>query len=325
MKKDGALLEVENLHTYFPVMGGAIRRKVANLKAVDGISFRINRGEILGLVGESGCGKTTTGRCIMKLCKITRGKVFYEGKDLSKLSSGKMRNMQQNIQMIFENPSSSLDPMMSVEEILAEPLQLHNLVKGDEYKEQVAELLRMVQLEPYMAVRHPQEFSTGQRQRLEIARALALRPSFVICDNPVAHLDVVIQTQVIAMLTRLQEELNLSYLFIAHDLAVVRNISDRVLVMYVGKIMETANVDQFFDNPLHPYTQALMSAVLTPDPVAERQRKLIILPGETPSSINPPSGCRFHPRCNRAIDSCRELEPELRNIGSEHWVACHRV
>ncbi|MFC2072153.1 ABC transporter ATP-binding protein [Chloroflexota bacterium] len=325
MAKDDVLIEVKNLYKYFPIKDGVLQRKVADLKAVDGISFHIKRGETLGLVGETGCGKTTTGRCILRLLKITGGKVFFEGKDLGKLSGRKMRSMRRHIQMIFEDPSKSLDPSMCVEDIIAEPMKIHNLVKGKEYKEQVAELLRMVELEPYMAMRKPHEFSTGQRQRIEIARVLSLRPSFIVCDNPVSALDVSIQAQVVTMLIKLRQEFNLTYLFIAHDLAVVRNISDRVLVMYVGKIMETAGTDELFDNALHPYTQALLSAVLTPDPAAERKRKVIILPGEMPSSINPPSGCRFHPRCNRVIDICKEQEPELENIGNDHWVACHRV
>ena len=325
MARDDVLVEVENLYMYFPLKGGTFQRKVADIKAVDGISFYIKRGETLGLVGETGCGKTTTGRCILRLLKITGGKVFFEGKDLGKLSSRKMTSMRRHIQMIFEDPSRSLDPCMFVGDILAEPLKIHNLAKGKECMERVAELLRLVELEPYMANRHPNEFSAGQRQRLEIARVLALRPRFIVCDNPVSALDVSIQTQIVAMLMGLQEEFDLTYLFIAHDLAVVRNISDRVLVMYVGKIMETADTDELFDNPLHSYTQALLSAVLTPDPRAERERKVIILPGEMPSSINPPSGCRFHPRCDRAIDICNEQEPELENIGGQHWVACHRV
>jgi len=325
MRRDEALVEVENLRMYFPVRGGVLQRKVADLRAVDGISFYMKRGEILGLVGETGCGKTTTGRCILQLYKITGGKVFFEGKDLSKISSGKMRSMRRNMQMIFEDPNTSLDPSKRVEDILAEPLRVQNLVKNEEYKEHVAELLRMVRLEPYMAERYPLEFSGGQRQRIEIARALALRPSFIVCDNAVSQLDVSIQAQIIALLTRLREELNLTYLFIAHDLAVVRNISDRVMVMYVGKIMETANTGELYSNPLHPYTQALLSAVFIPDPAVERKRKVIILPGEMASSINPPRGCRFHPRCSRAMDICREQEPELENIGGEHWVACHRV
>ncbi|MBA7716261.1 Oligopeptide transport ATP-binding protein OppF [subsurface metagenome] len=326
MRNDEALLEVENLHKYFPVRGGVFQRKVADLKAVDGISFHINRGETLGLVGESGCGKTTTGRCIIQLYKVTKGKVFYEGTDLGKLSSGKMRSMRRHVQMIFEDPHTSLDSCMSVGEILVEPLKLHHMAKkAEEYQERVAELLRTVGLEPYMAIRHPPEFSAGQRQRIEIARVLSLEPDFIVCDNPVAQLDVSIQAQIVTMLQRLQEELKLTYLFIAHDLVVVRNISDRVMVMYVGKIIETAKTDQLFDNPRHPYTKALLSAVLTPDPKVESERKVIILPGEIPSSITPPNGCRFHPRCSRVMDICQEQEPELKNIATNHWVACHRV
>ncbi len=325
MGRDDILVEVDNLYMYFPVFAGVMRKKVADVKAIDGISFYIKRGETLGLVGESGCGKTTTGRCILRLCKITGGKVSFEGRDLSKLSGRAMRKMRRYMQMMFQDPYNLLDPDMSVGDAIGEPMVVHNLVKGKEYKEQVAELLRMVKLEPYMADRFPSEFSAGQRQRLEIARVLSMKPSFIVCDNPVSALDVSTQTQLITLLIKLQEELNLTYLFIAHDLAIVRNISDRVLVMYVGKIMETANSDELFDNPLHPYTQALLSAVLIPDPAAERERKVIVLPGEMPSPINPPSGCRFHPRCNRAMDICKEQMPELENIGSEHQVACHLV
>ena len=325
MVREDALIEVENLYMYFPIVSGVVSRKIADIRAVDGISFYIKKGETLGLVGESGCGKTTTGRCILQLCEITRGKVFYEGKDLGKLSGRKMRNMRQNIQMIFENPSAALDPRMRVGDILAEPMQVHKLARGKELADQVAELLTMVELEPQMAERAPNEFSTGQRQRIEIARSLALRPSFIVCDNPVSQLDVSIQAQIVTLLMRLQQELNLTYLFIAHDLAIVRNISDRVMVMYVGKIMETATSDELFDNPLHPYTRALLSAVPIPDPKAERQRKIILLPGEIPSPITPPGGCRFHPRCAVATDICQEQEPQLESAGGQHLVACHRV
>ncbi len=326
MKTNDALLEVDDLHMYFPIKGGVLQRKIADLKAVDGISFYIKKGETLGLVGESGCGKTTTGRCILRLYKITGGKVFYEDTDLGKLSSGKMRSMRRNVQMIFENPGSTLDPCMYVGDIVAEPLLLHKLASEKESKEKVNELLRMVEIDPHTAVnRHPTEFSGGERQRIEIARVLSLLPSFIVLDNPVAHLDVSIQAQIVTMLMKLQEEHKLTYLFIAHDLAVGRNISDRVRVMYVGKIMETARTDELFDNPRHPYTQALLSAVLTPDPKAERERKVIILPGETPSPIHPPSGCRFHPRCDRVMDICKEQAPELDNRGNQHWVACHRA
>ena len=326
MANDEALVQVKNLRLYFPITGGVFRRRIADIKAVDGISFHIKRGETLGLVGETACGKTTTARCIVRLYKkVTSGKVFFDGIDLYKLSRHKLRNMRQHMQMMFETPSLSLDPSMRVGDSIAEPLVVHHLGTARERQEKVAELLRMVELEPYMANRYPYEFSGGQRQRLEIARALALNPIFIICDNPVSHLDVSIQAQVIAMLMRLREERHLTYLFIAHDLVLVRNISDRVAVMYAGKIVETADCDELFDNPLSPYTQALLSAVPIPDPAADRERKVIILPGELPSPINPPSGCRFHPRCHIAIDICQELEPELREVTSQHWVACHRV
>ncbi|MBA7562763.1 Oligopeptide transport ATP-binding protein OppF [subsurface metagenome] len=325
MARDDVLLEVENLVMYFPVTSGVLQRKVGDVKAVDGISFYIKRGETLGLVGESGCGKTTTGNCILQLEEITGGKVFFEGKDLAKLKDREMRSMRRNMQLIFQDPYASLDPRMTAGDIIGEPLLVHNLVKGKEYREQIAELLRMVELEPYMAERYPHEFSGGQRQRIGIARALAVRPSLIICDEPVSALDVSIQVQITTLLMRLREELNLTYLFIAHDLPVVRYISDRVAVMYLGKLVEITDSDEIYDNPLHPYTQALLSAVPIPDPRVDRQRKRIILAGDVPNPINPPSGCHFHPRCHMAIDVCKEQEPELRIIGGEHSVACHRV
>jgi len=323
--RDDYLIEVENLVMYFPVTAGVLQKKVADVKAVDGVSFYIKRGETLGLVGESGCGKTTTGRTILQLYKPTGGKVLFEGKDLTILKSREMRNMRRNMQLIFQDPYASLDPRMSAGAIIGEPLIVHNLVKGKEYKEQVAELLRMVELEPYMAERYPHEFSGGQRQRIGIARALALRPKLIICDEPVSALDVSVQAQVTQLLMRLREEFALTYLFIAHDLSVVRYISDRVAVMYLGKIMEITDSNELYDNPLHPYTIALLSAVPIPDPVVDRQRKRILLTGDVPSPVNPPSGCHFHPRCSMAIDVCKEQVPELRNMGGEHWVACHRV
>jgi len=323
--RDDVLVEIENLHMYFPVTAGVLQRKVANVKAVDGISFHIKRGETLGLVGESGCGKTTTGRCILQLYEVTSGKVFFEGKDLCKLKAGEMRSMRRNMQLIFQDPYASLDPRMTAGDIIGEPMLVHHLAKGKEYKEQVAELFRMVELEPRMSDRYPHEFSGGQRQRIGIARALAVKPSLIICDEPVSALDVSIQAQVIILLMKLREEFNLTYLFIAHDLSVVRYISDRVAVMYLGKIVEITDSDELYDNPLHPYTQALLSAVPIPDPVVDRQRKRILLTGDVPSPVFPPSGCNFHPRCHRAIDSCKEHVPELRNMGGEHWVACHRV
>jgi len=325
MANNDHLVEVEDLTMYFPVTAGVMQRRVADVKAVDGVSFFIREGETLGLVGESGCGKTTTGRCILQLYKITGGKVFFKGKDLSKVSHREMRSMRRNMQLIFQDPYASLDPRMTAGDIIGEPLLVHNLVKGKEYIEQIAELFRMVELEPYMAERYPHEFSGGQRQRVGIARALAVRPNLIICDEPVSALDVSVQAQVTQLLMRLREELDLTYLFIAHDLSVVRYISDRVAVMYLGKIMEITSSDELYDNPLNPYTQALLSAVPIPDPVVDRQRKRILLTGDVPSPVNPPSGCRFHPRCRMAIDICKEQEPELRNIGGEHWVACHRV
>ena len=325
MATDDILIRVEDLYMYFPVVAGIMRRRVADVKAVDGITFYIKRGETLGLVGESGCGKTTTGRSILQLYQITGGKVFFEEKELNKLKGEHLRGMRRNMQLIFQDPYASLDPRMTAGDIIGEPLLVHNLAKGNEYRDQVAELLTLVNLEPRMANRYPHEFSGGQRQRIGIARSLAVRPGFIVCDEAVSALDVSIQTQIIMLLMRLREELHLTYLFIAHDLSVVRHISDRVAVMYLGKIMEITDSDELYDNPLHPYTQALLSAVPIPDPTVDRQRKRILLTGDVPSPVNPPSGCHFHPRCSRMIDTCKEQEPELRNLGGEHWVACHRV
>jgi oligopeptide transport system ATP-binding protein len=325
MATDGYLVEIKNLRMFFPVLAGVMRRKVADVRAVDDVSFYIKKGETLGLVGESGCGKTTTGRCILQLYKISGGEVYFEGRDLTKLKGESLRRMRRNMQLIFQDPYASLDPRMTCGDIIGEPLLVHNLVKGKEYREQVAELLNMVELEPRMTVRYPHEFSGGQRQRIGIARALAVRPKLIVCDEPVSALDVSIQAQIITLLIRLREELNLTYLFIAHDLSVVRHISDRVAVMYLGKIMEITNSDELYGNPLHPYTQALLSAVPIPNPTVDRQRKRILLTGDVPSPVNPPSGCHFHPRCSLAADACKEKEPELREIGGEHWVACHRA
>jgi oligopeptide transport system ATP-binding protein len=325
MAKDDHLVEIEKLYMYFPVQAGVTRKKVGEVKAVDGISFYIKRGETLGLVGESGCGKTTTGRCILQLYKNTGGKVFFDGKDLAQMKATELRSLRKDMQLIFQDPYASLDPRMTAGSIIGEPMMVHNLAKGKVYDEQVAELLRLVQLEPFMAERYPHEFSGGQRQRIGIARALSTRPKFIICDEPVSALDVSIQTQIITLLIRLREEMGLTYLFIAHDLSVVRHISDRVAVMYLGKIVEITNSDELYDNPLHPYTQALLSAVPIPNPVVDRQRKRILLTGDVPSPVNPPSGCNFHPRCHMVLDICKEQVPEGKDIGGEHWVACHRV
>jgi oligopeptide transport system ATP-binding protein len=322
---NGNLVEIENLYMHFPVLAGVFKRKVASVKAVDGVSFNIKKGETLGLVGESGCGKTTTGRCILQLYDVTGGKVVFDDKEISSMKGKELREVRRDMQLIFQDPYASLDPRMTAGDIIGEPMVIHKLAKGKEYDEQVAELFRLVQLEPYMATRYPHEFSGGQRQRIGIARALATRPKLLICDEPVSALDVSIQTQITTLLIRLREEMNLTYLFIAHDLSVVRHISDRVAVMYLGKIVEITDSDELYDNPLHPYTQALLSAVPIPDPVVDRQRKRILLTGDVPSPVNPPPGCNFHPRCHMAIDICKEQTPEFRDIGNEHWVACHRV
>jgi oligopeptide transport system ATP-binding protein len=323
--KDEHLLDVVNLVKYFPVTAGVMRRKVADVKAVDGVSFFIRKGETLGLVGESGCGKTTTGRCILQLHEITGGKVYFQGTDLSWMKGKGLKGIRRNMQLIFQDPYASLNPRMTAGDIIGEPMVVHNLYKGQKYKDQVAACLSMVELEPYMASRYPHEFSGGQRQRIGIARALAARPSFIVCDEPVSALDVSIQSQIITLLMRLRKELSLTYLFIAHDLSVVRHISDRVAVMYLGKIAEISCSDELYDNPLHPYTQALLSAVPIPDPKVDRQRKRILLTGDVPSPVNPPSGCHFHPRCHVAMEECWKREPDLLDRGGEHWVACHRV
>jgi oligopeptide transport system ATP-binding protein len=325
MADNNVLVDVKNIRMYFPVTAGVMRRKITDVKAVDDVSFFIRKGETLGLVGESGCGKTTLGRCILQLYRITSGEVTFEGVDLTKLRGEALRKMRRNMQLIFQDPYASLDPRMTAGDIIGEPLLEHNLAKGKVYKDRVAELLRMVELEPRMAVRYPHEFSGGQRQRLGIARALAVRPKFVVCDEPVSALDVSIQAQIIKLLTKLKEELGLTYLFIAHDLSVVRHISDRVAVMYLGKIVEITQSDELYGNPLHPYTQALLSAVPIPAPSVDRQRKRILLTGDVPSPVNPPQGCHFHPRCQQRTDGCGEKAPELKDIGDEHWVACNRV
>jgi oligopeptide transport system ATP-binding protein len=319
------LLEVNNLVMHFPLTRGIIvQRKVGAVQAVDGVSFAVKKGETLGLVGESGCGKSTTGRAILQLYKPTSGEVKFQGKDLTKLDAGDMRKMRRHLQMIFQDPYASLNPRMTVGSIISEPMQIHNLVDRGHRNQRVQELLETVGLNPYFANRYPHEFSGGQRQRIGVARALAASPQFIVADEPVSALDVSIQAQIVNLLEDLQEQFNLTYLFIAHDLSVVKHISDRVAVMYLGKIVELASRDTIYEEPLHPYTKALLSAVPIPDPVIEKKRERIILTGDVPSPINPPSGCHFHTRCQYAIKGvCDVVEPAFEDKGGDHFVACH--
>ncbi|RME12238.1 MAG: ABC transporter ATP-binding protein [Ardenticatenia bacterium] len=320
------LLDVQGLKMYFPITEGiVIQRHVGDVKAVDNISFTVRRGETLGLVGESGCGKSTTGRAILQLYRPTAGHVYFDGVDLTELKGEELRRMRRRMQMIFQDPYASLNPRMTVGDIVGEPLEVHGIAKGKAKLDRVAELLEVVGLNPYFVTRYPHEFSGGQRQRIGIARALAVNPDFIVCDEPISALDVSIQAQVINLLEDLQAQFGLTYLFIAHDLSVVRHISDRVAVMYLGKIVELADRNELYENPLHPYTQALLSAVPIPDPEIEAKRKRIILTGDVPSPVNPPSGCRFHTRCPVVIDICKEVEPEFKDAGGGHYVACHLV
>jgi len=316
------ILEVRNLVKHFPITKGFIvQRQVGAVKAVDGVTFSIRRGETLGLVGESGCGKTTTGRVILRLMEPTSGEAIFEGRNIFKLSKEDLRKMRRDMQIIFQDPYSSLNPRMTVGDIIGEPLEIHNLARGKEKLRRVQELLEVVGLSPYHVNRYPHEFSGGQRQRIGIARALAVNPKLIICDEPVSALDVSIQAQVLNLLQELQKEFGLTYLFIAHDLSVVKHISDRIAVMYLGKIAEVAEADEMFENPQHPYTEALLSAVPIPDPGMRRER--IILPGDVPSPVNPPQGCRFHTRCLYARESCSVNEQVLIDYwGNGHEVAC---
>ena len=316
------LVEVRGLKMWFPIMRGILQKHVADVKAVDGLNFDVFQGETLGLVGESGCGKSTTGRAILQLYKPTAGSVLFEGSDLVALKGEDLRKMRRRMQMIFQDPYASLNPRMTVGSIVAEPLEVHNIGTKSERVERVRELLKVVGLNPYFINRYPHEFSGGQRQRIGVARALAVNPAFIVCDEPISALDVSIQAQVINLLEDLQEQFGLTYLFIAHDLSVVRHISDRIAVMYLGKIMELADRDELYRNPMHPYTQALLSAVPIPDPVIEEKRQRIILEGDVPSPVNPPKGCNFSTRCPKALDMCKEQEPEFRDYGSGHWAAC---
>ncbi|HET6379682.1 MAG TPA: oligopeptide/dipeptide ABC transporter ATP-binding protein [candidate division Zixibacteria bacterium] len=323
------LIEVEHLKVYFPILAGIFQRRAGEVKAVDDVSFEIRKGETLGLVGESGCGKSTTGRALIRLREATDGVVRFDGIDLTTLSSGELRKLRRRMQIIFQDPYSSLNPRMTVGSIIAEPIETHNLVQGRQARlERVKELLRLVGLNPNYTNRYPHEFSGGQRQRIGVARALAVEPEFIVCDEPISALDVSIQAQVLNLLVELREQFGLTYLFIAHDLSVVRHISDRVGVMYLGKIVELGPPTAIYETPAHPYTRALLSAVPIPDPKAERRRKRVILTGDVPSPANPPSGCRFHTRCwlyekLGRPENCRTDDPELRLVGDDHRAACH--
>jgi len=327
MPDNDILLEVKNLKMWFPITQGIIvQRRVGDIKAVDGLNFFIRRGETLGLVGESGCGKSTTGRAILQLYRPTEGDVYFKGTNLCKLKGEELRLMRRQMQMIFQDPYASLNPRMTVGDIVGEPLEVHNILKGKALRERVMELLEVVGLNRYFINRYPHEFSGGQRQRIGVARALSVQPEFIVCDEPISALDVSIQAQIINLLEELQDEFHLTYLFIAHDLSVVRHISNRVAVMYLGKIVELTTRQQTYDDPLHPYTQALLSAVPIPDPVVEEKRRRILLPGDVPSPADPPKGCHFHTRCPVKIaGTCDVHEPEFVDVGNEHWVACHRV
>ena len=326
MTEDGVLVQVRGLKMHFPITQGIIiQRKVGAIKAVDGLDFDIRRGETLGLVGESGCGKSTTGRAILQLYRPTAGTVMFEGQPLTTLKGERLRHMRRRMQMIFQDPYASLNPRMTVGDIVGEPLMVHNLLKGRARRERVQELLKVVGLNPYFVNRYPHEFSGGQRQRIGVARSLAVQPEFIVCDEPISALDVSIQAQIINLLEDLQKQFNLTYLFIAHDLSVVRHISDRIAVMYLGKIVELTGRTELYENPLHPYSQALLSAVPIPDPVLEEKRRRIILEGDVPSPAHPPMGCHFNTRCRLAMDICRQEDPEFRDVGGEHWVACFAV
>jgi oligopeptide transport system ATP-binding protein len=326
MDNDKVLLRVDHLVKYFPITQGVIfQRQIGAVHAVDDVSFDIYEGETLGLVGESGCGKSTTGRTILQLYRPTSGDVFFQDKNLVQMRGNDLRKMRREMQMIFQDPYASLNPRLTVGEIIGEPLVVHKMASGKEVHERVEHLLELVGLNPAFENRYPHEFSGGQRQRIGVARALALQPSLIICDEPISALDVSIQAQVVNLLEDLQNQFGLTYLFIAHDLSMVRHISSRVAVMYLGVIVELATRFDLYNNPLHPYTQALLSAVPVPNPVVEEKRQRIILEGDVPSPVNPPSGCRFRTRCPLAVDICAEKRPEFREVTDGHFVACHLV
>jgi len=321
-----SLIEVTNLKMYFPVTRGLFRLKVADVKAIDDISFKVTRGETLGLVGESGCGKTTVGRCILRVYRPTDGNILFEGHDISKIPQDRLRKLRRRMQLIFQDPYGSLDPRQSAGSIVSEGLKIHKMFRNKrESQQRIENLFRIVGLDPGMADRVPHEFSGGQRQRIGIARALACEPTLIICDEPVSALDVSIQAQIINLLEELQDKLALTYLFISHDLSVVRHICDRVAVMYLGRLVEISDRNTLYEDPMHPYTKALLSAIPIPDPTVEESRERIILKGDLPSPLNPPAGCSFNTRCPIAIDECRKVVPELREIGHNHSVACIRA
>jgi oligopeptide transport system ATP-binding protein len=326
MNNGKVLLRVDHLVKHFPITQGIIfQRQIGAVHAVDDVSFEIYEGETLGLVGESGCGKSTTGRTILQLYRPTSGNVFFQDKNLVQMRGNDLRKMRKEMQMIFQDPYASLNPRLTVGEIIGEPLVVHKMASGKEVRERVEHLLELVGLNPAYENRYPHEFSGGQRQRIGVARALALQPALIVCDEPISALDVSIQAQVVNLLEDLQGQFGLTYLFIAHDLSMVRHISDRVAVMYLGVIVEMASRYDLYNNPLHPYTQALLSAVPVPDPVVEEKRQRIILEGDVPSPVNPPSGCRFRTRCPLAVDICAEKRPEFREVAKGHFVACHLV
>ena len=318
------LLEVRDLKVHFPVTAGLLQRTVAHVRAVDGVDFTIKRGETLGLVGESGCGKTTLGRAILRLVEPTSGSVLFKGEDVAKVGGSGMRRLRAEMAMIFQDPYASLDPRQTVGEIVGEPLDIHGIAKGKQKQDRIYELLNVVGLNPYFSNRYPHEFSGGQRQRIGIARALAVDPSFIVCDEPISALDVSIQAQIINLLEKLQSQFNLTYLFIAHDLSVVKHISNRIAVMYLGKVVEVSGANELYRNPKHPYTGSLMSAIPIPDPKIERGRERIILKGDVPSPVNPPSGCRFRTRCFKAQDRCAQEVPPLDTVHlGDHEAACY--
>jgi oligopeptide transport system ATP-binding protein len=324
MHKENKLIEIKGLKKYFNVNKGLFSRKQGYVKAVDDVSFDIYEGETVGLVGESGCGKTTLGRTILRIYEPTAGEALFRGKNIFSFSENQMLCVRRKMQMIFQDPYSSLNPRMTVSDIVAEPLLVHGLYTPKNCMERVCQLLDTVGLNPENANRFPHEFSGGQRQRIGIARALAVEPDFIICDEPISALDVSIQAQIVNKLQELQESMGLTYLFIAHDLSMVKHISNRIVVMYLGKIMEVAQSNTLYNNPLHPYTQALLSAIPVPDPIVEKKRRRILLEGDIPSPLNPPTGCRFKTRCPYAKDVCSELVPELTGAGDNHMIACHR-